>query len=298
MHSRSSTAEVKPTASRRQRIDSTGHVSSKVDHAGRSSTADQPQASCIAKLYQQGSARIRFPNMPAGPLHAVLLNTAGGLTGDDHMQWQAEAEAASRLTLSTAACEKVYRTHGPAACQNTQLSVEAGAHLAWLPQETILFNGSSLNRSLRVDIDPDASALIAESVVLGRQAMNETVESLHLHDRWRIYRDKRLLHAEDVRMDYGEGFNAQRHSLLHHNSAFSTVVLINSEPAERQQLRVQRIRELATDSNEKVVVAASCLPQRLIVRALAHNSFYLRKFLIPCIELLSDGSPIPPVWNV
>ena len=99
----------------RQRIQAAGHVSAKPLVAVPEPCALAPSG--IDQLYQQGSARIRFPGSEPGALQAVLLNTAGGLTGDDNIHWTADAAAHAHLNVSTAACEKVYRTHGPAAVQ-------------------------------------------------------------------------------------------------------------------------------------------------------------------------------------
>jgi len=59
----------------------------------------------------------------SGPLQAVLLNTAGGLAGDDNILWAGSAEDQAHLSISTAACEKIYRSHGTDANQTTRLNV-------------------------------------------------------------------------------------------------------------------------------------------------------------------------------
>ncbi|HBC09391.1 MAG TPA: urease accessory protein, partial [Rhodospirillaceae bacterium] len=75
-------------------------------------------------------------------VEAVLLNTAGGLTGGDVYGTEALAGPDAFLTLTSQACERVYRATGdqPARVE-TRLSADAGARLHWLPQETILFDG-------------------------------------------------------------------------------------------------------------------------------------------------------------
>ena len=84
-------------------------------------------------------------------LSAVLVNTAGGVAGGDRFSISIDAGQDTALTLTTAAAEKVYRSHGPSATIDVSLRVAGGAHLAWLPQETILFDRARLAR--RIDID-------------------------------------------------------------------------------------------------------------------------------------------------
>ena len=46
----------------------------------------------VERLYQEGAAKIRMPRTSsADPLEAMLINTAGGLTGGDRLDWQIEA---------------------------------------------------------------------------------------------------------------------------------------------------------------------------------------------------------------
>src|SRR5436190_2035921 len=81
------------------------------------------------------------------------------------------------------------------------LAVGAGAALAWLPQETILFDRSRLDRRIEIALTGDASLLMAETFVFGRAAMGETVQHGRLIDRWRVRRDGRLIFAETLRLD-------------------------------------------------------------------------------------------------
>lgn len=286
----------KPQVDQRQRINALGQVSAKA-HIPKQGV-DAASCSVLDQLYQQGSARIRFPNTERGALHAVLLNTAGGLTGDDHIHWKASAAEHAHLCISTAACEKIYRTHGPAAIQQTTLHVANQARLEWLPQESILFNGSHLNRSMDVHLEEHAQALIVESLILGRQAMKEDVDNICVRDRWRIYRNNQLLHAEDLFLDMNNHIDARTQCILHQYSAIATLVVIGNQTVEWYDSVAAQVRSLIPAKSDDITIGASVLPSRLVIRALAQDSFQLRKFLIPCIELLNDGRPVPTVWKV
>ncbi len=103
---------------------------------------------------------------------------------------------AARLTLTTAAAEKVYRAPGLAAQLNIGLKVAAGAHLSWLPQETILFDRARVQRRFDLELDDAASLLLCEIVVFGRTAMGERMEQGEFVDRWRLRRGGKLVFAE------------------------------------------------------------------------------------------------------
>src|SRR5690606_34689766 len=120
----------------------------------------------LHSLFQDGCSKIRLPNTHSSALEAVLINTAGGLTGGDHLQWSAEVASAGKMVLTTQACERSYRSTGSFARVDIALRVGAGAHLDWLPQETILFAASKLERHLEVDLEDGATLTAIEAVLL------------------------------------------------------------------------------------------------------------------------------------
>ena len=131
----------------------------------------------------------------------MFVNTAGGIAGGDRFDIGITAGEGSRLTLTTAAAEKIYRAAGPAAQLNIALKAEAAAHLAWLPQETIVFDRARISRRIDIDLAESASLLLCEIVVFGRAAMGEKMLHGEFVDRWRMRRGGRLVFAETIRLD-------------------------------------------------------------------------------------------------
>src|SRR5438105_9139949 len=66
-------------------------------------------ASRPACVREEGSLRVRFPRAISDELEAVLVNTAGGIAGGDDIHIEFSAGAATRLAVTGAAAEKVYR---------------------------------------------------------------------------------------------------------------------------------------------------------------------------------------------
>lgn len=241
----------------------------------------------IASLYQEGAAKIRLPHTHSDALQAVLMNTAGGLTGGDHLRWSAVAQAGARLVLTTPACERAYRSTGADARVENRLVAQAGAHIDWLPQETILFEGSRLERSLDVELAEGATLTAVEAVLLGREAMGEAARNARLRDNWRIRRNGRLIHAEATRLD--DPHSRDNRALLDGALAFATVLHI-SPAAER---RLDAVRALLPESG-----GASAIGERLTVRLLAPSGIVLRRSLAPIIALLSSAGSIPRLWTL
>src|SRR5579864_54316 len=153
------------------------------------------------QLHEAGSLRVRFPSPEDEGLSAVLVNTAGGVAGGDRFDIDITAHADARLTVTTAAAEKIYRADGPVAELKITLKAEDRSHLSWLPQETILFDRARIHRSIEIDLSEQASLLLCEIVVFGRLAMGERIRAGEFIDRWRLRRDGRLVFAENVRLD-------------------------------------------------------------------------------------------------
>ncbi len=246
-------------------------------------------ATRLQRLYQDGCAKIRLPRDPhAAGLEAVTINTSGGLTGGDRLAWTAEAEAGARLTLTTQACEKIYRASSGRAEVRVALSAGPGAQIEWLPQETILFDRGALDRQLDVDLAPGARLLAVEAVVLGRTAMGERVRQGALRDSWRVRREGRLLFADELRLEGElERLGANRATLAGAR-AFATVLWVADE-AERALPAVRAALGAAG--------GASAFDGKLVARVVAHDGLALRRALLPALEVLR-GAPLPRVWRI
>ncbi|UJW86864.1 urease accessory protein UreD [Devosia sp. SL43] len=244
-------------------------------------------------LYQDGCAKIRLPHTHSSALEAVLINTAGGLTGDDHMQWRAEIARHGRAVLTTQACERIYRSIGGPARVETRLAVGAHAHLDWLPQETILFAASQLDRRIDIDLAEGASLTAIEAVLLGRDAMGEEALDARLRDNWRVRRNGHLLHAEATRLD-GTASERSGLSLLAGKRAFATILHVAPD-ADACATRLAQVRALLPADGR---IAASANGERLIVRALAQTGLALRRLIVPILAELSGAGALPRLWHL
>src|SRR5690606_33812514 len=132
----------------------------------------------LSVLYQSGSAKLRLPRVAAGaPVEAVLLNTAGGVTGGDRLSHDIIVEAGGQLVVTTQAAERIYRRSSGVASIATTIDVGAGARLDWLPQETILFEGSVLSRDLTVRSASGATHLADSELIFSRQSLCEVARA-------------------------------------------------------------------------------------------------------------------------
>jgi len=154
----------------------------------------------VLRMFQSGSAKLMLPKTYSDMMEAVILNTSGGMTDGDMLNIDVEAEGCA-LVMTTQTAERVYRSVGtkPAKIQ-INLSVSGMADLHWLPQETIIFEGAAVDRKITLNMSSDSHCLLAETIVLGREAMGENIQQCHFTDQWRLYIDGKLFHSESIRM--------------------------------------------------------------------------------------------------
>lgn len=238
------------------------------------------------RMYEDGPLRVRFPNSSDGPLEAVVVNTAGGVAGGDRHKLDIAVGKGASLTVTTAAAEKVYRSLGPDAEIDVKLSVAAGARLAWLPQETILFNRARLKRRIEVDLAGGASLLLAEALVFGRSAMGETVEEGAFSDRWRIRQGGRLLFAETITLDGAIGEKLAETAITAGGIAVATVLAVPGDDAV-----VDRVRAIEEFSGE---VGVSGWNGLAVARFCAKDGAGLRRDVAAVLRAF--GASPPRLW--
>ncbi len=247
----------------------------------------------LTTLFQEGCAKIRLPNTHTGAMEAVLINTAGGLTGGDRLAWGAEVGPGGHLILTTQACERSYRSTGDTAQVETTIRVGENAHLDWLPQETILFAGSKLARRLDVDLGEGATLTAIEAVLLGRDAMGEDARDALLTDTWRIRRNGRLVHAEATRLS-GRDTERDGLSLLAGCNAFASIVHIAASEDGAQRLGDR----LKADLPQGRGIALSIMGERIVIRALAESGLALRRLIVPALVTLAGAGTLPRLWHL
>ncbi len=240
-----------------------------------------------ASVHESGSLRIRFPNAPQGEAEAVLINTAGGIAGGDRHEVTLALDPGAALTITTAAAEKVYRAVDEPAQVRTRISVADHARLAWLPQETILFDGARLSRVIDIDLTQAASLLFCEAVVFGRSARGESVRAGLFHDCWRLRRDGALVFADAFRLDGSVADKLSRKAIGDGAIAFASVLVAPGDASQAEAVRAQAdafVGEVGASSWNGITLARFC----------ARDSAALRHDLSLAIAAL--GYALPRIW--
>lgn len=270
----------------------------RVAAAGRLAVRHMHGRSRVATLFQEGAAKIRMPRVAADPLEAVLINTAGGLTGGDRVAWQIDVGDNASATITTQACEKAYRSVSGVAEVECRLTVGVAGRLSWLPQETIVYDGSAFRRRLELDLAAGAEALLVEATVFGRLAMGERTRAASFRDRWRIRRGGRLIHAEDFAIGPDVEAVLARAAVARGARAVATVLLVAPDADQRLAAARAVIGRGGGASAWTIGDGGADGSGKLLARLVAEDGYSLRRTLVPLIELLNGRAGLPKVWSL
>jgi len=251
--------------------------------------------SALAMLHQLGCLKARLPR-PADAAwpEIISLNNSGGVAGGDRLATTLDLQAGTRAVFTTASAERVYRAgveDAPASIANV-LNVASCARAEWLPQETILFDGSAMHRRLEITMDASASVLGVETLIFGRLAMGEVLRQVRLRDAIRIRRDGRLILHDAVRPPADIAAILARRAAGGNARACSTVFCVAPDAgAHLDPVRSVLAAQTAVEGG------ASTWDGMLVVRLLAADPAAARRVVVELLHLLRGGRMLPRVWQ-
>jgi len=251
----------------------------------------------IVDVFQRAPIRVMFPRATGRAVEeAVLINTAGGLAGGDRLEIGVAALSTASIAVTSQAAEKVYRALSEPARITTKLRASDDAKLAWLPQETILFDRARLHRQTEIELSAGAELLALEWLILGRAAHGEKIGGGHISDSWHVKRDGRLVWADCFRVTDGTFAHLHRDALLANCKAVATLIYFGPD----LRIRLESLRDILPSLECRC--AATLVGGLIVVRLAARVSSDLRSALRNLLQQFSRqpaSSPfhVPKMWS-
>lgn len=250
----------------------------------------------LARRAHRGPLRVQRDLYPEGPspCHTLVVHPPGGVAGGDRLALSARLDADAHALLTTPGAGKWYRGHGRWASQALRFTVEDGAALEWLPQETIAFDGALAELSCRVELAPQASYLGWEVLCLGRQASGERFVSGELRLGTELWRGEACLYRERGRL---RGGDALLTSLVGLGGASVCATLVAVSP----RLPALSLAELRAVDERGGRAGVTRLPHVLVARWLGDSSERARHYLTSLWSLLRPAllarpATSPRIW--
>ena len=250
----------------------------------------------IEDVFERSPIRVMFPrNAHSVMEEAVLINTAGGIAGGDRLECSVAALPGASVAVTSQAAEKVYRALNEPAHVTTRLEARESSRLAWLPQETIIFNWARLHRTTEIELFSGTELLALEWLVLGRAAHGEVVVGGSITDSWRVKKDDRLIWADKFRITDEIFAQPNRKALLSDCKAIATLICFGPDPGKRLEFLREILLSLECDCGVTLVGGL------VIARFAAKESVELKVALRNLLEQLeTEFGPgpfrVPKMW--
>ncbi len=148
-----------------------------------------------------GPLRVQRPFYPEGRdgcCHVYTLHPPGGLVSGDELIVDVTVDQDAHALVTTPAANKLYRADRNDVDWNqiTRLKVENGGILEWLPQESLVFDGSRGKQVFDIELGETAKCLGWEILCLGRPASKLPFVSGRLEQNFQVTRNGRPLWLE------------------------------------------------------------------------------------------------------
>jgi urease accessory protein len=257
-------------------------------------------ATRLARRAHRGPFVIQRPFFPEGRevCHVYLLHPPGGLVGGDELQLDLRVGPAAHTLVTTPAAGKAYRTKGPSSRQSHALAVECGGSLEWLPQETIVYDGASVELETRVDLAPDARFFGAETLCFGLPARSAPFSRGSCRQTFELRRDGAPILIERGRFEGGAPGQTATWGL----GGATVLTLIVAAPAPQPAL-VDELRALTgeTPDGDRAAVTVLGDGTALVVRHLGGGAERARAFAQTIWQsvrpaLLGRAATSPRIW--
>lgn len=248
-----------------------------------------------------GPLRVQKALYPEGEgvCQAIVLHPPSGIAGGDHLLISATVGAGAHAQLTTPGAGKWYRSGGPEASQRIELTVEEGAALEWLPQETIVFDGARARMETRVRLAADSRFIGWDILCLGRAAAGERFEHGRFDLLCRVERGGAPIWLERGGFDGADPMLASPAGWAGHGVGGTLLCAFPDLPRQAAGL-LEALRAIAPSDGASHGITA--LPGVLVARYLGDNSEAARLWFARLWQTLRPaccGRPaVPPrIWN-
>ena len=246
-----------------------------------------------------GPLRVQKSLYPEGPAvcHAIVVHPPGGVVGGDQLAISATVGARGQALLTTPGAAKWYKANGKVSRQQLRLTVDAGAALEWLPQETIFYDHADVVLEQHVELAADATYIGCEILCMGRRASGESFSAGKVTQRTQIRRGGKLIWWEQ-----GALLGGALASPLTLDGKTVCATLIAVGKALPADVLTDIRAEVCNDAGADVRFGVTQAKGMLVARHLGDDSEAARHLMITVWRrlrphLLDRAAVVPRIWR-
>ena len=157
----------------------------------------------LAEVQHSGPLRVQKLFHDRDLAHCYVLHPPGGMVSGDDLDCRFHVHPDARILLTTPAAGKLYRSRSNGSLQTatTTVKIDDGGICAYLPQDTIVFNGANGKLETNVSLSSSASYFGWEHTIFGRSAGALPFMGGQLSQCLTVSRDHQLLYRDRLQID-------------------------------------------------------------------------------------------------
>ena len=229
-----------------------------------------------------------------------LINTSPGLLAGDELSLSLRLESNTSLYLSDQAATKVHPMPeiDTKAKIDTQITIDAGANLEFVPEPVILYTDSVLEQRTTIKLHPTARLFLSEIILPGRLAKKEYYDFNYYLNRLRVTDlNDRVLLIDAMRL-------TGKQNQFKNNKLFASLPIIATAiailPDADLNLLTTHLEDTKSAQTNNIEVATTILPANngVLIRILGEKTREIKQYLtyaLNCIRAMTNQPPLPHI---
>jgi urease accessory protein len=157
------------------------------------SAAKREPKSIVSNIYYEGALKITRPvyleeNLPS----IYLIHVGGGYVDGDTYLTNITVEEGAELAVTTQSSTKVYKTPKKPVVQKTNITLNKGSVLEYLPDPLIAYEGARFIQETVVHMEEGASLFYSDSITPGWAADGSYFRYEWIHSKLKVYKGEKL----------------------------------------------------------------------------------------------------------
>lgn len=169
----------------------------------------------ITNSRHQGPLYVQKPFYPEGPdcAHIYLLHPPGGVVSGDTLNIDILLDDRAKALVTVPGASRLYRARVDCGDQKplpqrivNQLNIANDSSLEWLPMETIVFDGASIELVTEIKLDTRAHFCAWEIICLGLPASDAPFLTGDMYQNFSVHQNDTPLFIDRMRIDASSGY--------------------------------------------------------------------------------------------
>lgn len=236
----------------------------------------------VSSAFAKAPLRLMNPGNYGNAAWVYTSNYGGGMLGGDAVHLKLRLRKGSKAALLSQSSNKIYRS-STRAQQNLYAEIESDASLIILPDPVVCYANSSFQQIQEIHLHDSASLLLIDTFSSGRSCFGERWLFNTLENQMRVFRDKKLIFLESLRLDSTMG---SLHSRMGRFDAIGIVLFFGSDFEKYGSEISEFLRHKPVQTTQAVVTANTLASEGTLLRIAASSVEELGNILRETLQFL------------